>query len=194
MSSIPRALRASGFTLVEVLIAIALFVTISVGVAHLIAVATNATRASREHTSAVILAAAKMDQLRSLAWGYEPEVSGAPAIARSDLTTNLSHPSHSEDGPGLRASPSGTLTTSTSHYVDYLDGMGRWVGNDVEPPRDAVFIRRWAVQPLLADPDRTLVLQVLVTTVRLDRSRVRPWSGRTGGEALLVGVRTRKGQ
>jgi hypothetical protein len=36
---------------------------------------------------------------------------------------------------------------------------------------------------------------VLVTTVSLDRSRAAgSWQRRTGGEALLVSVRTRKGQ
>ena len=79
-------------------------------------------------------------------------------------------------------------------WVDYLDDSGRWVGHDSDPPADAVFIRRWSVRPLPADPERTLVLQVLVTTVRDDRSRSTPWSTRTGVEALLVTVRTRKGQ
>ena len=79
-------------------------------------------------------------------------------------------------------------------YVDYLDDAGRWVGHDADPPANAVFIRRWAVWPLPADPERTLVLQVLVTTVRDDRSRATEWNGRTGVEALLVSVRTRKAQ
>ena len=78
--------------------------------------------------------------------------------------------------------------------VDYLDDLGRWVGNGSIPPAGAVYIRRWAVRPLPADPERTLVLQVLVTTVRDDQSRAAPWSARVGMEALLVSVRTRKGQ
>ena len=71
----PRAvagIREPGFTLIEVLVAIVLFVMIAVGVAQLTAMATRAARRARDHTSAVILAAAKMDQLRALDWAYEP--------------------------------------------------------------------------------------------------------------------------
>jgi hypothetical protein len=108
--------------------------------------------------------------------------------------TDVSHPDHGEDGVGLEASPAGALGSNMPPWVDYLDDAGRWVGHDTDPPADAVFIRRWSVRPLQADPERTLVLQVLVTTVRDDRSRSTPWSRRTGVESLLVSVRTRKGQ
>ena len=194
MFRISKTRPSAGFTLVEVLIAVAILITIAVGVAQLIAVATRAIRAAREHSSAVILAAAKMDQLRSLAWTYEPPAPGLRAVPRSDRATDVSHPSHASTGAGLAASPAGTLGANMPPYVDYIDDAGRWVGHDADPPANAVFIRRWAVWPLPADPERTLVLQVLVTTVRDDRSRATEWSGRTGVEALLVSVRTRKAQ
>jgi prepilin-type N-terminal cleavage/methylation domain-containing protein len=181
-----------GFTLVEVLIATALFVTIAVGVAQLALVSTRAVRASREQTTAVILAAAKIDQLRALDWTYEPEVPGDPPVARSDFTTNVSRPDYTNDGPGLAPSPAGVLSTSTPPYVDYLDSEARWVGNGAYPPRNAVFVRRWSVQPLASDPARTLILSVLVTTVGLDRSRAGPWERRSGTEAFLVSARTRR--
>jgi hypothetical protein len=57
-----------------------------------------------------------------------------------------------------------------------------------------VFVRRWAVHLLPGDPERTLVLRVLVTTIHDARTRTIAWSGRSGGDALLVSVRTRKGQ
>ena len=75
-----------------------------------------------------------------------------------------------------------TLGANTPPYVDYLDDAGRWVGHDADPPESAVFIRRWAVSPLPADPERTLVLQVLVTTVRDDRSRATAWRGRAASK------------
>jgi prepilin-type N-terminal cleavage/methylation domain-containing protein len=183
----------AGFTLIEVLIAIGLFVAVAIGIAQLVAIAVRATRSSRERTTAAILAAAKMDQLRSLAWTYEPEEPAMPPVPRSDVTTNLSLPWYPTGGPGLRPSPSDSLIRSTPQYVDYLDESGRWVGNGLDPPAEAVFIRRWAVRPLPDDPDRTLILEVLVTTTKVDRARpAGSWAGRSGAEALLVSVRTRR--
>jgi prepilin-type N-terminal cleavage/methylation domain-containing protein len=186
---------SDGFTLIEVLISVAIFVTIAVGMAQLVSIATATLRSSREQTTAVILAAAKMDQLRSLAWAFEPPVPAELPVARTDVTTNVSHPSFGNDGPGLQVSPTGTLAANVPPYVDYLDESGSWVGNGAEPPASAVFVRRWAVVPLESDPDRTLVLQVLVTTRRLEADRPPgTWRQRIGPEALLVSVRTRKGQ
>jgi prepilin-type N-terminal cleavage/methylation domain-containing protein len=185
---------AAGFTLVEVLVAIALFVTMATGVAQLVAVATRAMRASREQTMAVMLAAARMDQLRALEWSYAAADVSDPIVERSDFTTHLSTPDLSAGGSGLRASPDNALAENVPPFVDYLDDRGRWVGDGTAIPPTAVFIRRWLVRPLAAAPDRSLVLQVLVTTVRAERSRGRAWSARSGGEALLTSVRTRARQ
>jgi type II secretory pathway pseudopilin PulG len=189
-----RAASIQGFALIEALIAVAIFVAIAAGIAQLIAVSARAVRSSREQTTAVVLAAAKIDQLRSLAWTYEWSASGFAAVPRSDRTTDVSHPGLAAGGAGLQASSPAALVTNTTNYVDYLDGSGRWVGHDNDPPADAVYVRRWSVRSLPDAPERTLVLQVLVATVRDDRSRLTPWSRRTGTEALLVSVRTRTGQ
>jgi hypothetical protein len=161
-----------------------------VGVAQLVGVATNSVRASREQTTTVLLAAAKMEQLRALDWTYVS--AGGIAVERSDLTTNVSSQTLTTGGVGLSASPFDTLSAGTAFYADYLDAHGRWVGSGATPPIDAVFARRWAVHPLAADPSRTLVIQVVVTTVQQDRQRGRPWTSRTGTEAALVSVLTRK--
>ena len=178
-----RTSSALGFTLIEVLIAIGILVMAAVSLAQLLILTTKAMRAGREQTSASILAAAKMDQLRSLTWTTDA----------SDLSTNVSHPALGADGSGLSASPADVLTRNLPPNVDYLDEGGSWVGNGAAPPDNAVFIRRWAVIPLPGDSDRTRLLQVLVTTVALERTRSPdPWGARTGPEALLVSVRTRK--
>lgn len=192
VARLERFSAARGFTLIDVLIATALLVAAAVGVAQLAALGARAVRASRDHTSTVILASAKMEQLRALAWTFDPPLPGLPPVARSDLTTNLSRPDHPNDGSGLSSSPAGVLSTSTPPYVDYLDGEGRWVGNGTDPPPNAVFIRRWSVQPLPSDPDRTLILSVLVTTTSLGRARVGPWQRRSDAEAFLVSARTRR--
>ena len=183
---------ARGFTLVEVLIALALFVTIATGVAQLVAVATRSMRTAREQTMTVMLASAKMDQLRALEWTYERADVGDPVVERSDQSTDLTMRAMSGGGPGLRASPADALASSATGFADYLDDRGRWVGGGTAIPATAVFIRRWSIRPLDAAPDRTLVVQVLVTTVKAERSRAGPWSGRSGVDALLTAVRTRK--
>jgi len=184
-------MKAHGFTLVEVLVALGLFVVIATGVAQLAAAATRGMRAARDQTMTVMLAATKMDQLRALEWTYEPSLPGDPLVDRSDATTDLTAASLGSGGVGLRPSPAGSLTSNLASFVDYCDDRGRWVGSGTSPPPDAVFIRRWAVRPLTVAPDRALLLQVLVVAVREERSRASPWSARSGGDALLISVRTR---
>jgi prepilin-type N-terminal cleavage/methylation domain-containing protein len=181
-----------GFTLVEVLIALLMFVTIAVGVAQLVVVATRAMRGAREQTMAVMLASAKLDQLRALEWTYELEGAGDPIVARTDGDTDLSNEDLRGGGWGLRPSPGDTLAASAAYFADYLDDRGRWLAAGAAVPAGAVFVRRWSVRPLDAAPDRALVLQVLVTTVRDERVRGGPWSRRAGVEALLTSVRVRK--
>jgi hypothetical protein len=185
---------STGVTLVEVMIAVAILITIALGVAQLMAMATRAMSRGRVHTTAVILAAAKMEELRSLAWTFEPNAPGAPALPRSDRETDLSLPDRPPGGRGLQPSPPGTLATNTPQYVDFMDASGRWAGNDTNAPATAAFVRRWAVAPLPEDPDRSLVLHVLVSTVADESARGAAWRRRSGTEALLVSVRTRRAQ
>jgi prepilin-type N-terminal cleavage/methylation domain-containing protein len=194
MRSRHQIFGGAGMTLVEVLIALAILTTIALGVAQLIALATSAMSRARLHTSAVILAAARMDELRSLAWTFAPADRGVPAAPRSDRETDLSRPDRPPGGRGLQPSPAGTLATNTPPYVDFLDAYGRWVGNDTTAPANAVFVRRWSVTPLSDDPDRTLVLHVLVTTNAEDQLRAGAWRRRSGTDALLASVRTRWAQ
>lgn len=190
-----RRKSEKGFTLVEVLTAMAIVVAMAAGVAQLVAAALGAVRASWEQSSTAIMAAAKMEELRSLAWTYEPAEPGIPGVPRSDRTTDLSRPDRpTRAGSGLSPSPANALHVNTPPYVDYLDDAGRWVGHGADPPEGAVFIRRWAVVPLDTDPERTLVLQVLVTTVRQERTGAANWRGRSGVETVLVSARTRLGQ
>jgi prepilin-type N-terminal cleavage/methylation domain-containing protein len=184
---------SAGFTLIEVLIASLLAAGLAAGVAHLIAIGINANRAAREQTLTTILAASKLEQLRSLSWTYEPG-RDAPALPRSDESSDVSVEPASAGGPGLAASPPGTLESNVRAYVDYLDERGRWVGNGAAPPSRAVFIRRWSVRPLPNGPSSTLILSVLVTTVAQDRSRAAAWTARSGTESLLVTLITRKGR
>jgi prepilin-type N-terminal cleavage/methylation domain-containing protein len=153
---------SAGFTLIEVLVALLVLVAVTVGVVQLFAISTVSTRASRDRSSAVLFAASRIEELKSLAWTF---VGGSdPPIELTDLSTNLSVEPHASDGPGLSLSPPGTLTTNTPPYVDYLDANGVAVGGGDTAPRTAVFVRRWAVAPLPLDPTNALMLQVRVVT------------------------------
>lgn len=185
--------NSAGFTLIEVLIAIALLVAMAIGVARLMAIGVAAGRSSRFQTAAAILASARLEQLRSLHWSYEPGT-GDTVTPRSDLSADSSVDPPGDGGPGLEPSPPGTLTANVPPYVDYLDFDGRWIGNGASPPPAATFVRRWSIVPLPEDPSRTLILSVLVTTVAQDRSRPGPWTERSGDDALLVLLVTRKGR
>ena len=182
---------ARGFTLIEVLVAMVLMILICLGIAPLFAMAVSSARVARVQTFATILAAARMEELRSLTFAYEVRPSMTP-IERTDITTNLSSEVATPDGSGLLESPAGTLDANVPPYVDYIDGQGAWVGTGPSPGSRAVFIRRWAVHRDPSNPERSLTLQVLVVAVSDERAR-RPGARLpTGREALLVTTLTRK--
>jgi type II secretory pathway pseudopilin PulG len=153
----------AGFSLLEVLIAAGLLVSVAAGVTQVSILTVRASYGARAQTLSTVLAAQKMEQLRSLTWTYTE--TGDPS---SDNFTNLSTDPPSGSGPGLQPSPSGSLDTDTALYVDYLDAAGGWV-----PSRaGAVYVRRWAIRPLASDPNNIVILQVRVLTATGDESRL----------------------
>jgi prepilin-type N-terminal cleavage/methylation domain-containing protein len=173
----------AGFSLVEVMIAAGLLASLAAGIAQVFGLAVRASHAARVRTVSTILAAQKMEQLRSLEWTCGP---GGEAL--SDTSTDLSSDPSSDAGPGLAPSPSGTLEANVPFYVDYLDAAGRWVGGGPSPPAAAVYVRRWAVQPLPGDPENMLALHVLV----IARAPVAGAGGATADAARLVSIRARR--
>ena len=170
-----------------------LLTTVSLGVAQLFAASTNANRVARNATSTTSLAEQKMEQLRSLTWGFDLQGLGLPL---TDNTTNLANYPHTTDGGGLNPSPDETLIRNIAGYVDYLDANGAYLDTGEAPPDGAVYIRRWAINPLPTNPNNTLILQVLVTTVANEAGRREQSPGalrvRMPGDTLLVSVKTRK--
>jgi prepilin-type N-terminal cleavage/methylation domain-containing protein len=177
-----------GFSLVEVLVATAVLSVALVSLAQLFAIATKANTSSRSTTIAAVLAEQKMEQLRSLTWGFD--TIGLPF---SDISTDLSVvPETPIGGPGLSPSPAGTLSQNTTGFVDYVDAFGRWVGTGAQPPAGTIYIRRWSVEPLPTNPNNTLVLQVLVTRNRARGAADDGAVSRLPDEARLVSLKTRK--
>jgi prepilin-type N-terminal cleavage/methylation domain-containing protein len=200
MTCSPVGLRRSfagtdaGFSLVEVLIAIGVLTAVSLGVAQLFALATTTNLTAKGQTSASILAAQKMEQLRGLTWGFDqdPAALGLPV---SDTTTDLSVDPPAAAGTGLNPSPAGSLESNVPGFVDFLDAFGNWTGNGATPPPTAVYVRRWSIEPLPTNPNNTLVFQVMVTTIRRESlwaAQGQGARGRRPDDAWLVSVKTRK--
>lgn len=164
MSSGLKPASASGYALLEVLVAAGVIATIAAGASILASMAWHASRQSRVRTIATMVAAQKIEQLRSLAWTHVTTTGPAISMSYSDVTTDLSNDPATDDGPGLLTSPGGTLTSNIAGYVDYLDASGRWIGHGASVPPTAVYVRRWAVGPHASDPDNTLVFEVVAGT------------------------------
>ena len=178
-----------GFSLVEVLFATTLLTVAIVSLAQLFAVSTRANTNARLTTFTAVLAQQKMEQLRSLTWGFDTQ--GLPL---TDTSTNITAAAEAPTGgKGLTPSPSGALGENTDGYCDFLDGNGQSLGGGTAPPANAIYVRRWTVEPLPTNPNNTLVLQVLVAR---NRSRNAADSAvgvdRLPDEARIISVKTRK--
>ena len=191
MLSAKSSSNSRGFSLIEVIISMALLTTVSLGVAQIFAMSTRMNYVARGQTSTTAMAEQKLEQLRGLTWGFDLQGQGLPL---SDTTTNLTVFPPTANGTGLNPSPSDSLEQNTVGYVDYLDANGTWVGTGTTPPGNAMFIRRWSIQPLPTNPNNTLVLQVLVTPVASEATRVASAYTRTRmlTDSLLITVKTRK--
>lgn len=178
----------AGFSLIEVLIALGILTTALVALAQLFAMSTRTNYAARSTTIATVLAQQKLEQLRGLTWGFDNI--GLPV---SDIQTDTAvSPPAATGGAGLAPSPVPTLSSNTAGYVDYLDEYGNSLGGGATMPGNAVWIRRWSVEPLPTDPNNTLILQVLVTRNRNRGAAEQGAVARLGEEARLMTVKTRK--
>ena len=128
------------------------------GLAQLFALSTRMNFSARSTTFAAVLAQQKMEQLRSLTWGYDS--AGVPV---SDLATDITAATESPaGGRGLSTSPVDSLRANTDGYCDFVDRSGKSLGGGTNAPPGTIYVRRWSVVPLPTNPTNTLVLQVLV--------------------------------
>ena len=180
-----------GFSLIEVVIAIGLLTAVSLGVAQLFAASTRSNLVARGNTITTALAEQKMEQIRSLTWGFDEDGLGLPV---TDTNSNLSVWPLTQDGTGLNPSPTDSLEENKAGYFDYLDAHGGWVGNGTTAPGTAVYVRRWCILPLPTNPNNTLVIQVLVSPLANEIARKQTAFTRTrmAGDALIISVKTRK--
>jgi prepilin-type N-terminal cleavage/methylation domain-containing protein len=144
-----------GFTLIEALIASAIFAAVVIGLAQLLTIALTQSARARDVLIALTLAQSKLEYLRSLAWEFD--VNGARVSSGELATTPLD--SHSSDEPP---------------YVETLDRFGAPVADDSLP----FFTRRWSIAADEADPD-TLLFRVCVFSARAQESPACVWTART---------------
>ena len=83
---------------------------------------------------------------------------------------------------------------STLGRPSFISQFGDKLGGGATAPANAVYVRRWSIEPLPSNPNNTLVLQVLVFRNN-DRGAANNGAGRLlPEEARLVTVKTRKAQ
>jgi hypothetical protein len=75
---------------------------------------------------------------------------------------------------------------------DFIDARGNVVAGDSTTASDAVYLRRWFIDPLPASPADTLVVQVLVTSAHARGVGTPAAHVLLPGEAALVTLRPRK--
>ena len=175
-------MAARGFSVIEVLIAVALLSVGVLGGVQLVAMSMQAMAAARSQNLTAVLASARLEDLRGLTFEFDDL-----GMASTDLQTDLSVTPRSSAGGGLTAG--GSITASVDGYVDHLDGRGAWVRGGPAVPPDAAYTRRWSIAPSVAAPD-SLVLEVLVYPVAGPRTGT---EGRgVPGAAYMVTLMSRR--
>ena len=150
-------MRERGFSLLEVLIGLSILATAALASVHLLSAAAAMVRDSRVQSVAGSLAAQRMEQLLALDWD------------------------------DVALAPGGALDANVDGYFDYLDGEGRALAGAPFPALNAVYVRRWTIDPLPDRPDRARAIRVLVRAVAADNAGSRG----SRGEARLVTLRAR---
>lgn len=182
-----RCRHADGFTLVEVMLALAVLTT---GAGTLLYAAMAAGRATVDARRADVMqraAVEKLEQLRSLAW-----TSDAGIVPVSDWSSDVTtSPLPGTGGSGLGVSPGDTLATSVDGYADVLDADGRWLGGGAAVPPGAAMVRRWSIQTAAAPAD-TLVLQVVVVPFTSSGAVPTAAAARGANGTWLIDLRTRR--
>jgi type II secretory pathway pseudopilin PulG len=179
-----------GFSLLEVTIASAIMIAGAASLAQLFVMSTRTNVNAKSTSMSTLLAKQKMEQLRGLQWGFD--ALGLPVNDTTSDTTKV--PEAQAGGTGLSPSPAGTLNQNIVGWVDYIDQFGASLGGaSTTPPANAIYIRRWSVEPLPTNPNNTLILQVLVT-VNGSRANVDTSTSvtRNNAEARVITVKTRK--
>ena len=142
--------NSRGFSLVEVVVDMGILTAVALGVAQLFAASTRVNVMARSQTSTTMLAEQKLEQIRSLTWGFDTNGEGLPV---SDTSTDMTVYPTTQGGSGLNPSPADSLEHNTEGFVDFVDAGGAWVGTGGTAPATAVYIRRWSIRTIPTNPN-----------------------------------------
>lgn len=132
--TVPARRRAdTGFSLIEVLIAVTALLVSLLWLTQLLAVAAVTTRRARALTQAAVFAQEKMEALLSQA----------------------------ATGQLVGSSPD-ALAQNVEGFCDFLDASGLVVASGAGQPRTAAYIRRWTIEPIGGASTPMLALRVFV--------------------------------
>jgi type II secretory pathway pseudopilin PulG len=148
---------SAGFSLLEALVAAALLAGGVTALAHLLARSAGQISRSEDVTLALVLAQAKLEQLRAAVYAFDED--------GQRVDDGLLDPS-APDALGQDSPP----------HVEALDRFGAILADGQRP----VFIRRWSIVPAALDPD-TLTLGVCVRPTDRDAEATQTcvWTIRT---------------
>jgi len=154
---------ARGFTLVETVVATGILITALAGVAHLFVLGSQLSRQSGASGAALRAAQEKLEQLRSLTFGFNDD-------GETDTASELD------------PSPTYALNENTAGYSDWLD-----LGGEVLADSDgAAFVRRWRITRLGTETPDALALEVCVFAAAAETEEAE------SADACLSTVRTRQ--
>src|SRR5690349_9855486 len=115
----------SGFTLIEVLVALVLLASVALILVDLTCRAVSLTDRARRQAVMTAMAAERVEQLMGLDWGLGDATTAAPV---TDTGTDLTRTPRAGGGAGLAVSPGDALTANVMGYSDFADRRGTWIG------------------------------------------------------------------
>ena len=138
MAQEKSSFNSRGFSLIEVVVAMGLLTMVSLGVAQLFAASTRVNIIARGQTSTTMLAEQKLEQIRSLTWGFDSNGEGLPV---SDTTSDLTAYPSTQNGSGLNPSPADSLehnsTVSSISSMRVAPGSGQATRRPGQPSTSA---------------------------------------------------------
>jgi prepilin-type N-terminal cleavage/methylation domain-containing protein len=134
--------RERGMSLIELMIALAILLVVSVGILSMAMISITTTE-NQGHLAArtAEYAQDKMEQLLSLAFTDCDGTHTCTDTTAIDTTTNT----YTLGIGGTGLFHGGSVTTATSGYVDYLDANGNPLGGGATAPANWAYQRKWLI-------------------------------------------------